>query len=84
MVYTRIPAPSNAQIEAIRNNVHYTRVGCVSVNDLRSAVIRVVVYNNQVIRKCCLLNQYRFDSVFDGSNAVKDGTYYLEFDIELI
>ncbi len=70
VVYAHVPAPTDAQVVSLRDDVYQSFVIIELRDGFRGAVCGVIVYDDQVKRKTGFLSQHRGDGVTDSSDAV--------------
>ena len=84
VVYSHIPASSDAQVVALGYNMNYPWVIGVFLYYLRCSVCRTVVHHHQVVLEGGLLHQHALYGIGDGFGAVAHRYYHGGLYLELV
>lgn len=70
MMHTQVPASADSQIRSLGNKMNDLGMGSIALDDFSGSVVRMIVDDNQIERKICLLFQYGTDGIFNGPYPV--------------
>ena len=68
--YRQVPTPTDTKVVLFGNEMNYSLIRCQLTKHFRCAVIAMIIYNDNVVRKICFLGQHTLYGITNGAHSI--------------